>query len=371
MAVPTIPIEIWAVDDVILPNTHELNKSRPIDDLWSKGWDLGQKPTAEEFNYVLNMLSAWAKYISGEQIPGLDSRFLRISQNLADLSNKATARTNLEVYSKTESDTRFVNVSGDTMTGALTVPRLNLQPASTDIAYITTTNPAADWTYFDFVLGDNPGTAGQSGVDTMRFRFQPSGGGGVFNMMELNAISSTAALCRITGNLIVSGSVTGSSVTGTNGTFTNASVTNTLTVNTLQSNTTRATNVVATNNVSCSTLTVSSTATVANLNVSNNNATVGGRNIVRRVNGASANAAGDLTLTIPSPGVTDVRLGSETLYNPGGNEISWTFRCPTGCMLTGIIVQDVGHNSADNIGGVYYRPVQKFLNGSWLTVGSL
>ncbi len=70
----------------------------------------------EEFNYVLNMVTAWAKYITGEQIPGLDSRFLRISQNLADVS-KATARTNLDVWSKTESDTRYVNVSGDTMTG--------------------------------------------------------------------------------------------------------------------------------------------------------------------------------------------------------------------------------------------------------------
>ncbi|MGQ7176254.1 hypothetical protein ACUOA5_10945, partial [Escherichia coli] len=27
-------------------------------------------------------------------------------------------------------------------------------------------------------------------------------------------------------------------------------------------------------------------------------------------------------------------------------------------------------NSADNIGGVYYRPVQKYINGTWYNVAS-
>ncbi len=44
MAAPTVPIEIWAYGNIV-PNTHELNKQRPIDDLWNKGWDLGEKPS--------------------------------------------------------------------------------------------------------------------------------------------------------------------------------------------------------------------------------------------------------------------------------------------------------------------------------------
>ncbi|HHT1115335.1 TPA: phage tail protein [Citrobacter freundii] len=70
-------------------------------------------------------------------------------------------------------------------------------------------------------------------------------------------------------------------------------------------------------------------------------------------------------------GVQDVRYGSEMYYNPGGNLISWTFRSPSGHGLSGINVQETGSNSADNIGGVYYRPLQKLINGTWYNVASV
>lgn len=70
-------------------------------------------------------------------------------------------------------------------------------------------------------------------------------------------------------------------------------------------------------------------------------------------------------------GVQDVRYGSEMYYNPGGNQVSWTFRSPSGHGLSGINVQETGRNSADNIGGVYYRPLQKLINGTWYNVASV
>ncbi|HAU9148278.1 TPA: phage tail protein [Escherichia coli] len=70
-------------------------------------------------------------------------------------------------------------------------------------------------------------------------------------------------------------------------------------------------------------------------------------------------------------GVQDVRYGSEMYYNPGGNQISWTFRSPSGHGLSGINVQETGSNSADNISGVYYRPLQKLINGTWYNVASV
>ncbi|WP_089576328.1 phage tail protein [Escherichia coli] len=70
-------------------------------------------------------------------------------------------------------------------------------------------------------------------------------------------------------------------------------------------------------------------------------------------------------------GVQDVRYGSEMYYNPGGNQISWTFRSPSGHGLSGINVQETWSNSADNIGGVYYRPLQKLINGTWYNVASV
>lgn len=398
MAAPTVPIEIWAYGNIVLPNTHELNKSRPIDDLWNKGWDLGEKPSCEEFNYVLNMVTAWAKYITGEQIPGLDGRFLRISQNLADLANKATARTNLDVWSKTESDTRYVNVSGDTMTGTLSLPRLDFQASSTDFAYITTTNPASDQTYFDFVVGDNPGNAGSSSVDSMRFRFSPSGGS-IFNMMELNAISATAALCRVTGNIIASGSIQGSTMNATTGTFTNVNVSGTVTTGTLQSTTARATNLnvtgtgtiatISATNTTTSSLTVNGTASISTMNATNStiqnltvpvkitatalqvngatttgslavsgqSATVGGRNIVRAVNGATADANGNLTLTIPPQGVMGVRLGPlQSFKERRGTE-----------RMTGGVMTSWADFGGSNY-WVYLRPLQYLINGSWVTV---
>lgn len=369
MAAPTIPIEIWAQGDVVLPNTHELNKSRPIDDLWNKGWDMGEKPAVEEFNYVLNMLSLWANYITGEQIPGLDSRFLRVSQNLADVPNKATARTNLDVWSKGESDSRYVNTTGDTMTGTLSLPRLDFQAAGSDFAYITTTNIQDDWTYFDFVVGDNQGPAGSTNVDTMRFRF--AGVSNMFTMMELNALTESAALCRVTGNIIASGSIQSSTMSATTGTFSNATVNSTLTVNTIQSVVTRAGNVEASGNVLTSTLTVQGHSSTDSLSVVSNYASVGGRNVVRAVNGYLADGNGNLSLPMPPQGVMDIRLGSEisTNRNSLGTE-SFVYRAPGGCVVTGFNVWSKSSNN-DEFRDMYSRPIQKYINGGWYTIGQL
>ncbi|EEU1939743.1 bcv domain protein [Escherichia coli] len=51
--------------------------------------------------------------------------------------------------------------------------------------------------------------------------------------------------------------------------------------------------------------------------------------------------------------------------------MSWNYSAPSGCMLSGIDVQETGSRSADNIGGVYYRPVQIYINNAWRTVSSV
>ncbi|MEG9119388.1 tail fiber protein [Escherichia coli] len=68
--------------------------------------------------------------------------------------------------------------------------------------------------------------------------------------------------------------------------------------------------------------------------------------------------------------VKDVRLGSQQYYGVN-NWRTWNFQCPSGHVLSGINVQDTGSNSADNIAGVYYRPVQKYINGTWYNVASV
>ncbi|HHL9551507.1 TPA: phage tail protein, partial [Escherichia coli] len=69
--------------------------------------------------------------------------------------------------------------------------------------------------------------------------------------------------------------------------------------------------------------------------------------------------------------VQNAQLGAQSYHSPGGNEMSWNYSAPSGCMLSGINVQETGSRSADNIGGVYYRPVQIYINNAWRTVSSV
>ncbi len=59
---------------------------------------------------------------------------------------------------------------------------------------------------------------------------------------------------------------------------------------------------------------------------------------------------------------------AEVVYKPANNETSWTFRAPAGCTISGIIVEETGSNSADNISGVYYKAAQIYINGAWRSV---
>mgnify|MGYP006369797935 CR=1 FL=1 len=112
MAQPTNPLIVWASDDVILPTAQRPNKSLPSESLIQTGWDLSQKPAADEWNYLLNNNGQYIKWLIEEKI----NEFLKKSENLNDLANKATARTNLSVYSKTEVNSKTIS-AGNGLTG--------------------------------------------------------------------------------------------------------------------------------------------------------------------------------------------------------------------------------------------------------------
>lgn len=65
------------------------------------------------------------------------------------------------------------------------------------------------------------------------------------------------------------------------------------------------------------------------------------------------------------------RLGTKTRYTPKGNTISWNWEAPEGNVLTGLVIDDTGNNSADNVSGAWYRPLQYFINNQWVTASSL
>ncbi|WP_332831219.1 phage tail protein [Escherichia coli] len=79
----------------------------------------------------------------------------------------------------------------------------------------------------------------------------------------------------------------------------------------------------------------------------------------------------DLRYAKTGASITSVRLGSRQSYSPAGNWYTWTQDLGSGNVMTGIIVQDTGDNSADNIGGIYYRTIQYCVNGTWMNVSSI
>ncbi|HEN1234947.1 TPA: tail fiber protein [Escherichia coli] len=79
----------------------------------------------------------------------------------------------------------------------------------------------------------------------------------------------------------------------------------------------------------------------------------------------------DSRYTLKTACVTSVRMGSAASYRPSNNGVSWTQNLGSGLVMTGIIVQETGSHSADNIGGIYYRPVQYCINGTWYTAASV
>lgn len=102
MAQPTKDLYIWAENDVILPTANRPNKKKPQDSLILTGFDQSQKPAADEWNDLLNRITLWLKFIADEKL----GTYLEKSENLNDLANKVTARTNLDVYGKSETFTQ-------------------------------------------------------------------------------------------------------------------------------------------------------------------------------------------------------------------------------------------------------------------------
>lgn len=343
MSKPNFPLEIWAEEDQILPNTHRQNRLRPIDDLWRKGWDLGQKPSCEELNYIFNMLGTWAKYISDEQIPAQEGRYLVRDNNLSDLLNIPVARRNLGIITKEEADTRYVKVTGDTMTGPLGLQRINFKAAESDKAWIETTI-GPDKTTLDFGLSDNIGSfddGGTSTVDAFRWRFQPTQPdiNPEFTLMYLNAITANRALLKVVGNVEVVDNMRCNNLTiNSTATFTNCNVASQLTAGSLYVN----------GGTSCDSMVVRSQHCV-----------VGNRNVVRSVNGVTANGNGDVTITIPQTGVQDIRIGARLVDGVSESPVR------NGYVVTGWHFGD----KKEMRGSTYWAgPLQKLVNGQWITV---
>ena len=353
---PVFPLEIWAKSDLVLPNSGRQNKVRPIDDLWQKGWDKGQKPDCEAFNYLLNLYGQWLQYVL-DRINSENTDFLEIAKNLADVLDKAEARKNLDVYSKGEAANAFVNVEGDTMTGPLALNRINFTGShATDFFYVECNYTGTESSHLDFVFGDN------ALEDQIRFRGRHSNNGSIFNIMTVElSPDKDVGKVAIYDTLEVYGSIKTPALDVTQGNFVNMWASNEGVFGAIRCRETTINSGGTTTNY----LRVNGECNTTSLVVNNNWAVVAGRHVVRTVNGAGADANGAVGISV---GVQDVRLTGNTWYWPGSNTISWNWAAPAGAVMTGINPQDTGSKSADNIGGVYYAYIQKLVNGVWYNV---
>ncbi len=353
---PVFPLEIWAEADLVLPNSGRQNKVRPIDDLWQKGWDKGQKPDCEAFNYLLNLYGRWIQY-SIDRLDAPNTDYLEIAQNLADVLDKAAARKNLDVYSKAETANAFVNIEGDTMTGPLSLGRINFTGChSTDFFYVECNYTGTESSHLDFVFGDNPSE------DQIRFRCKnTASNGAIFNVMTIESKDGSTGRVNIYNELHVSASISTNTLSATTGTFTNLTVNGTGTFGTIRCNSTTINSGGTTTNY----IRVNGDCNVNQLIVNNNWAVVAGRHVVRTVNGAGADANG--AVWISTGAVQDIRLGRQELitvwygpgYGPGDDR--------NGYVMTVIL----NHNRDPYIDTVGRRPIQKLVNGVWYNVTSI
>lgn len=70
--------------------------------------------------------------------------------------------------------------------------------------------------------------------------------------------------------------------------------------------------------------------------------------------------------------VQDIRLGAQVLVNPSGNGGKASLTAPSGHMLTAILDGDTSRwPMPDSPDQAYARPIQKLVNGKWITVAQL
>lgn len=321
--------------------------------------------------------------------------FLRQKNNLSDLQNKGTARDNLQVYSKEQSDQRYVHREGDKITGELKIRGVNalrifneafglIFRRSEECLHLIPTSEGQ---------GEN-GDIGPLRLFTINLRtgeismsHKVSVGGG----SQVNGALGIGVQNALGGNSIV----LGDNDTGfkQNGDGILDVYANSQRVFRFQNGV-----AIAFKNIQAGT---ARKFTLSSANNSTKNAAFylwgnPSRSVVAELGDDSGwhffsqrNTDNSITFAVNgqviplnygnfdarykyrTEGVQDVRYGHEMYYSPGSNTVSWRFRAPSGHGLSGIAISDTGRDSADNVNGVYYRPLQKLINGTWYNVASV
>ncbi|MEH0156466.1 hypothetical protein V6R21_20120 [Limibacter armeniacum] len=126
---------------VLYINNDESGAGSPIGD------DLYARLDADNLSLVNK--DGWKSALGYVETADIDNRYLKIESNLSDLADKSVARTNLEVFSKTETDSRYLQLTGGTITGDLSVQGLFTQNISSGGKYINGLATARNYSSFN------------------------------------------------------------------------------------------------------------------------------------------------------------------------------------------------------------------------------
>jgi hypothetical protein len=123
--------------------------------------------------------------------------------------------------------------------------------------------------------------------------------------------------------------------------------------------------------------------TQGNQNTTGNAATATRLQTARTINGVAFNGTANITITAGQIGaytkaesdaryIQNVRLGAVVTVNAAGNGGYGALTAPAGHVLTAILDMDTSrYPMPDSPDFAYARPVQKFVNGTWVTVSQL
>lgn len=212
--------------------------------------------------------------------------------------------------------TKYVLKAGDVMTGSLTIANASILRGD-DTSLVQ---------YFRYANNtERAAIYHSSSNNTLRLRSS----GGTEVTIANNGTLFASAVTGSSGN--ISGTLTASTISATSGTFSG-------------------------------TLTVNYTNT-SSLNVTSQSAVVGGKNIVRSINGTGADGNGNVTLVLGA--VQDVRLSKRTTTRSVPDS-AWNY-VPNGAYLDGLFIS-VNGSSGTHVEGLSWRYVQKQVNGVWVNV---
>ena len=343
----------WATQTVTLPGTLNTNKIRPKETIRTIGMDYGQIMTCEEMNWILNNIGLWIRYLVDDFLPTLPNTYLPLVGTkitmAGDATGEATWNGNKEVTlsiqvqdnSHNHLSANITDATSSTVTPNVLVKRDAGGAIYGGDVYVngtSTTDPAT--LFFKNFAGQTNGEISaeyQSGGQLYIYRRNPSTGGVAAGVRLYDA-----------GYVLIDNPRSNNGQDTSNG---NALVR----LDYLNSRLTSLQNTLQTN-----------------INTVQNNLNSVNSNLSSRINNVESNHQSQITNNYNYANgtfVRDIRYTSQGVYYPPGNEVSWTYICSSGYVLSGIIVQETGRSSADNIGGVYFKRLQRNVNGNWYDIG--